>query len=296
MQFLSVAEMAEKWRLSERTVRNYCANGKIPGALLQGKTWLIPADSSRPLRAKQARENASLLAVLQRERKAGLKGGIYHKLQIEFTYNSNHIEGSRLSHEQTRYIFETNTLGLEKEPLRVDDVVETVNHFRCIDVILERVDHELTQALIKELHRILKTGTSDARQDWFVVGDYKRLPNEVGGRETTPPEEVPQTKEGLLRRYKALPQKNLEDLLDFHVGFERIHPFQDGNGRVGRLILLKECLRQKITPFIIDESLKFYYYRGLQEWPQVRGYLLDTCRTGQERFLKIMDYFRISGP
>ena len=222
-----------------------------------------------------------------------MKGGIYHKVQIDLTYNSNHIEGSRLTHEQTRYIYETNTIGMTKENVNVDDIVETVNHFRCIDLILDRTEERLTEPLIKELHGILKTGTSDSRKDWFAVGDYKRVPNEVGGHETCLPEDVhPQMKE-LLATYNAKKSKAIEDILDFHVRFERIHPFQDGNGRVGRLIMFKECLANGIVPFIITDELKMFYYRGLREWGHTNGYLADTCLTAQDQFKAILDYYRI---
>ena len=222
-----------------------------------------------------------------------MKGGIYHKVQIDLTYNSNHIEGSRLTHEQTRYIYETNTIGMTKENVNVDDIVETVNHFRCINLILDRTEERLTEPLIKELHGILKTGTSDSRKDWFAVGDYKRVPNEVGGHETCLPEDVhPQMKE-LLATYNAKKSKAIEDILDFHVRFERIHPFQDGNGRVGRLIMFKECLANGIVPFIITDELKMFYYRGLREWGHTNGYLADTCLTAQDQFKAILDYYRI---
>lgn len=224
----------------------------------------------------------------------GLKGGIYHKTQIDLTYNSNHIEGSKLSHEQTRYIFETNTIGLgADEAVNVDDVVETVNHFRCIDLVIEHATEDLTPEFIKQLHGVLKTGTSDSRMNWFVVGDYKRLPNEVGGEGTCPPEQVAEQMEALLTSYRGS-QHSLEDILDLHVRFERIHPFQDGNGRVGRLIMFKECLRSGIVPFIITDELKMFYYRGLREWGHINGYLTDTCLTAQDQYKAALDYFRIS--
>jgi Fic family protein len=222
-----------------------------------------------------------------------LSGGIYHKVQIELTYNSNHIEGSRLTHDQTRYIFETNTLGVTNDNVNVDDIVETSNHFRCIDLVIENATSILTEGFIKELHRVLKNGTSDSRRSWFVVGDYKKLPNEVGGRETTPPEDVATEMKALVASYNMKKEKTFEDILDFHYRFERIHPFQDGNGRVGRLILFKECLRSNIVPFIIDEEIKIFYYRGLSEWSRERGYLTDTCLAAQDKFKKYLDYFKI---
>ena len=294
MNFISAADAAKKWGVSERSVRNYCAQGRVPGAQLAGKTWRIPEDAEKPGRLN-ARTDAprSLLDVLKDEKAAKLRGGIYHKVQIDLTYTSNHIEGSRLTHDQTRYIFETNTIGITDGAVRVDDVVETANHFRCVDMIIESASHAPGEAFIKQLHAVLKNGTSDSRKDWFAVGDYKKLPNEVGGRETAAPEDVAAQMKKLLADYNAVKQKTFDDLLDFHYRFERIHPFQDGNGRVGRLLLFKECLRNDIVPFIIEEDLKLYYYRGLQEWERERGFLRDTCLTAQDRFKKYLDYFRI---
>lgn len=235
-----------------------------------------------------------LLVRLREEKASGLKGGIYHRTQINLTYNSNHIEGSRLTHEQTQYIYETNTIGLSNEPLAVDDIIETVNHFRCIDTIIDTADAKLTQSFIKQLHGLLKRGTSDSTKTWFAVGDYKKLPNEVGGNETCPPEQVADKIGALLVEYNSLDSKDLNDILDFHVRFERIHPFQDGNGRVGRLIMFKECLATGIVPFIITDELKFFYYRGLNEWGHTNGYLTDTCLTAQDQYKSLLDYFRIS--
>ena len=237
--------------------------------------------------------NKLLLDILQEEKSSGYSGGIYHKTQIELTYNSNHIEGSSLTHEQTRYIFETNTIGVEDGSLNVDDVIETANHFRLVSLIIDNARTVLTEEFIKELHLFLKNGTSDSRRDWFVVGDYKKLPNEVGGMNTTPPEEVSGKMKELLNEYNVKEEKSLEDILDFHVKFEKIHPFQDGNGRVGRLIMFKECLKYNIVPFIIEDDLKMFYYRGLAEWNTERGYLRDTCLTAQDRYKAYLDYFRI---
>lgn len=294
MKYVSVAQIAKKWGVSERTVRNYCAEGKIPEAFLTGKTWNIPEDAQRPDRInKKSDEPETLLDVLRIEKASGTKGGIYHKVQIELTYNSNHMEGSRLTHDQTRYIYETNTIGVEAGTVNVDDIVETANHFRCIDLVIDSAGQMLSEPFIKTLHRTLKSGTSDSRKDWFVVGDYKKIPNEVGGRDTTAPEEVSTEMKQLLASYNRKPDKTLEDLIAFHVAFESIHPFQDGNGRVGRLILFKECLKNGIVPFIIDEDLKLFYYRGLHEWNTERGYLIDTCISAQDKFKKYLDYFRI---
>ena len=294
MQYRSVNEIAKKWNVSERSVRNYCAQGRVDGAFLTGKTWNIPENAEKPERSNKKKEQPiTLLDILQEQKASKYSGGIYHKTQIDLTYNSNHIEGSRLTHDQTRYIFETNTIGVEKEVLNVDDVIETVNHFRCIDMIIDNVKVALTGKFIKELHLILKNGTSDYRKDWFVVGDYKKLPNEVGGMGTALPEEVADKMKVLLTEYNGKEEKIFEDILDFHVKFERIHPFQDGSGRVGRLIMFKECLKYNIVPFIIEDNLKMFYYRGLKEWNNEKGYLTDTCLIAQDKYKAYLDYFRI---
>ncbi len=294
MKFLSVAQTAKKWNMSERSVRNYCAMGKVDGAFLTGKTWNIPDDAQKPDRAnKRVEIPTTLLEILIAEKKAKLSGGIYHKVQIDLTYNSNHIEGSRLTHDQTRYIFETNTIGIDGGTVKVDDIVETANHFKCIDLIIENAKKPIMETLIKELHRTLKSGTTDARQDWFAVGDYKRLPNTVGDMFTAKPEEVADKMKELLFEYNAKKEKTFDDLLDFHYRFECIHPFQDGNGRIGRLLLFKECLKYNIVPFIIDEELKLFYYRGLKEWQCERGYLRDTCLAAQDKFKLYLDYFKV---
>ena len=294
MRYLSVTEIAKKWDVSERSVRNYCAQGRVTGAFLTGKTWNIPENAKKPERTNKRKEKyVTLLDILRDQKASKYPGGIYHKTQIDLTYNSNHIEGSRLTHDQTRYIFETNTIGVENEVLNVDDVIETVNHFRCIDMIIENAKTALTEKFIKELHLILKNGTSDSRKDWFAVGDYKKFPNEVGGMGTTLPKEVADKMKELLAEYNTEEEKTFEDILDFHVKFERIHPFQDGNGRVGRLIMFKECLKYNIVPFIIDDDLKMFYYRGLKEWNNEKGYLTDTCLRAQDKYKAYLDYFKI---
>ena len=293
MEYISVSEFAKKHGVSERTVRNYCAVGKISGAMLVGKTWNIPHDTALPARNVRRGKTMPLLVVLRREKAARLKGGIYHRTQIDLTYNSNHIEGSRLTHEQTRFIFETNTIGVEGGSIRVDDIIETINHFRCIDYIIDNAENRLTEGLIKELHRMLKMGTSDSDKEWFAVGDYKRLPNEVGGNETTSPADVRSEMRKLLKEYNSTDSKSFEDIVAFHQCFESIHPFQDGNGRVGRLVMFKECLANGFVPFIISDELKLFYYRGLQEWNRVRGYLLDTCLTAQDNYKALLDYFKV---
>ena len=295
MRYFSVAEMAKKWDVSERSVRNYCAHGRVPGAFITGKTWTIPENAKKPERSNKKKEKkTTLLDILLDEKANKYSGGIYHKTQIDLTYNSNHMEGSRLTHDQTRYIFETNTIGIEKEVLNVDDVIETANHFRCIYMIIDYAKATLTENFIKKLHLVLKNGTSDSRKDWFVVGDYKKMPNEVGGMETALPEEVADRMKKLLSEYNNQEEKALEDILNFHVKFECIHPFQDGNGRVGRLIMFKECLKYNIVPFIIEDNLKMFYYRGLKEWNNEKGYLTDTCLTAQDQYKAYLDYFRIA--
>lgn len=294
-QYLTVSEIALKWRVSERSVRNYCANDRVEGAFLAGKTWFIPNDAEKPERSNaREKEPGSLLGILRNEKSKDYRGGIYHRTQIEFAYNSNRIEGSRLTPEQTRYIFETNTIGLNEGVVNVDDIVETANHFRCVDIVVENARASLTEGFLKRLHGVLKGGTSDSRLRWFAVGDYKRLPNEVGGRDTSLPEEVPSLMKTLVLEYEAKVSKSFEDILDFHVRFERIHPFQDGNGRVGRLVMFKECLRNNIVPFIIEDYLKSFYYRGLNEWGRVNEFLVETCLTEQDRYKEWLDYFRIA--
>ena len=295
MNYLSVPQIAKKWNMSERSIRNYCAKGKIDGAFLTGKTWNIPKDAKKPNRInKKILKPENLLNILQAEKKNKIAGGIYHKVQINLTFNSNHIEGSKLTLEQTRYIFETNTIGINNKSLNVDDIVETVNHFKCIDMIIESAKKTISEKFIKELHKTLKNGTSVSRLDWFKVGDYKKLPNEVGGKKTAKPETVSKKMKELLNWYNSLSLVSLDDILNFYYRFEIIHPFQDGNGRIGRLIMFKECLKNDIVPFIIDDNLKLFYYRGLNEWRNERGYLRDTCLTGQDKFKKWLDYFKIS--
>ena len=294
MGVLSVAEIAELWGVSERSVRNYCAQGRVPGAFLTGKTWNIPSDATKPARSNARMSGESpLLARLREEKAAKTKGGIYHKVQVELTYNSNHIEGSRLSLDQTRLIFETATVGVQEGVVRVDDIVEAQNHFRAVDYIIDKAKAPLSEGVIKELHRILKTATTDSTRDWFAIGDYKRLPNEVAGRKTTPPEDVAEEVKALLSAYNPRATHSFEEIVDFHVRFERIHPFQDGNGRVGRLVMFKECLASNVVPFIIADDMKEFYYRGLTEWDNEKGYLIDTCLAAQDAFEVALDYFRI---
>ncbi len=293
MGFLTVSEIAKKWNISERSVRNYCKQGRVKGVEQKGKLWLIPEDAEKPERVmrKEFSDNP-LLNRLKEEKDMKLKGGIYHKTQIALTYNSNHIEGSTLTEDQTRMIFETNTLG-ETNGVKVDDIVETNNHFRCVDIIIDNAKKPLTEKFIKELHYTLKIGTSDSRKDWFNVGEYKSRPNEVGGNETCPPEKVTEEIKKLLTNYNKKQTKTINDIIKFHKDFETIHPFQDGNGRVGRLIMFKECLANNIVPFIIEDEFKLYYYRGLKEWNNEKGYLIDTCLAAQDKYKKWLVYFSI---
>lgn len=294
MEFLSAAEIAEIWGVSERSVRNYCAQGRVPGSFLTGKTWNIPADAEKPVRSNAKKQaDSPLLSRLREEKASETKGGIYHKIQVELAYNSNRIEGSRLSLDQTRLIFETATIGAGDGPVRVDDILETQNHFRAVDYVIDHAQQPLSEGMIKELHRILKAGTTDSVKDWFAVGGYKRLPNEVAGRKTTQPEDVDREVSALLKKYDPRKKHSFSDILGFHVAFERIHPFQDGNGRVGRLVMFKECLASRVVPFVIADDMKVFYYRGLSEWDYEQGFLTDACLTAQDRFKAMLDYFRI---
>ena len=294
VEYISVQQAADNWHISERSVRNYCSLGRIEGALIEGGIWKIPSDAQKPQRQKRhAVKKETLLDVLKREKDSSLSGGIYHKIQIDLTYNSNHIEGSHLTHDQTRYIFETRTIGITDKSVKVDDIIETANHFRCIDLIIEGAGTKLTESFIKQLHFILKTGTSDSQKSWFRVGEYKMLENEVGGMETAKPAQVAQEIKKLLAEYNTKKTITFDDILDFHVRFESIHPFQDGNGRVGRLIMFRECLKHNIVPFIITEELKLSYYRGIKEWKNERGYLKDTCLTAQDAMKENLKAFGI---
>ena len=291
MEYISVSQFAEKYNVSERTARNYCTMGKIDGAFQVGKSWNIPAGATLPKKGKA--KLSPLLSRLKEEKGSRLKGGIYHRIQIDLTYNSNHIEGSRLTKEQTRYIYETNTLGVTTESTRIDDIIETVTHFRCIDYVIDHATEKMNESHIKQLHAILKTNTSDNQKDWFAVGAYKKLANEVGGESTIQPADVQQEMRVLLTKYHAQEKIDLDAILDFHVHFERIHPFQDGNGRVGRLLMFWQCLQNGVTPFVVTEDLRLYYYRGLQNWGQVNGFLRDTILTAQDMFEDVMIYFGI---
>lgn len=273
--------------ISSRTVAKIGRGEKISRRVLEKIAAFL--DCTPDALCRTVSDNA-LLQLLRDEKSVRMSGGLYHELQIRMTYNSNHIEGSKLSEDQTRMIFETNTVDVA-EGLLVDDIIETVNHFRAIDYVLDKAEEPLTEEIIKELHRILKQGTKDAALDWFAIGDYKKKANVVGGRETAKPKDVPTRMKALLAAYESLAAITLESIIRFHHDFERIHPFQDGNGRVGRLVALKECLRHSIVPFIIEDSKKMFYYRGLSEWEKEPGYLTDTCLDGQDAFKKLMLMF-----
>lgn len=294
MKYLTSSEISLKWNISERSVRNYCNKGRVIGAILNGKTWLIPENAEKPKREKKRSiVKRTLLQILLDEKEVQMSGGIYHKLQIEMTYNSNHIEGSKLTYDQTRYIYETKTIGFNNESIKVDDIIETTNHFRCVDLAIDSANYKLTESLIKQFHYILKSGTSDSRKSWFKIGDYKMMDNEVGGSDTCPVNEVKAKMTDLLKRYNSKTKITIEDIIDFHYEFEKIHPFQDGNGRVGRLIMMKECLKNNIVPIIINEDLKLFYYRGLKEYKNIKGFLVDTCLFGQDIVKTYLDYFKI---
>ena len=292
MNYMTVAEAAKKWGVTERCVQIHCEKGNVPGVNLLGKAWRIPEAAEKPVRKPRKKPlPKSILAILKSEKRAQVKGGLYHRLQIDFTYNTNHMEGSRLTHEQTRWIFETMTIGRLPGDIPVDDLVETANHFRCIDLVIESSGAALTERYIKMLHAQLKSGTSDSRKEWFAVGDYKRLDNVVGDMETCPAKDVHREMVKLLAWYSKA-DKIFANILDLYVRFEGIHPFQDGNGRVGRLILLKECLKHGHTPFVIAENLRRFYYLGLADWRENRrARLTDTCRTGQDVFILALRQF-----
>ena len=293
-KYLTSNEISKIWKVSERSVRDYCSKGRVIGAYLDGKTWMIPEDASKPKRqTRHSNKKRNLLETLKLEKESQIKGGIYHKLQIEMTYNSNHMEGSKLTHDETRYIYETKTIGIENNTVRIDDIMETVNHFRCIDLAIDFANRKLSESFIKQLHLILKTNTEDSRKPWFKVGDYKLVENLAGDRETVHPDEVKEEMKKLLSNYLMKDEHSFEEIVAFHVEFERIHPFQDGNGRVGRLIAFKECLKNNIVPFIILDSKKMFYYRGLKNWNQEHGWLIDTCLDGQDTVKAYLDYFKI---
>ncbi len=277
-------ELSKQLGLSTRTVAKIKKGEKLSRNSIQkiaDYLGLTPGEIMREV------SDNKILQMLRDEKEIRLSGGLYHELQVRMTYNSNHIEGSTLSEEQTRLIFETNTIDLG-DGVPVDDILETVHHFRAIDYVIDVAEDELSEGIIKELHYIIKHDTKDSTLDWFAVGDYKKHANVVGGRETSKPQEVSQHMIALLREYNAKDSVGFDDIVAFHAQFEYIHPFQDGNGRVGRLVALKECLRHDIVPFIIEDSKKLFYYRGLSEWKKEKGFLIGTCRDGQDTFKRLL--------
>lgn len=285
----SRVDLTRELGLSSRTVARISKGERLSQKTLNKIAAFLNCDASELFRVIS--ENP-VLQVLRDEKSAGISGGLYHELQVRMTYNSNHMEGSALSEEQTRLIFETSTIDAE-DGIPVDDILETVHHFRAIDFCIDHAEDILTEEIIKELHYILKHDTQDASLSWFAVGDYKRRTNVVGGRETTRPKDVPGKMNDLLRAYNSRESVTIYDIIAFHAEFEKIHPFQDGNGRVGRLVALKECLRWNVVPFMIEDSKKLYYYRGLSEWDHERGYLEGTCLDGQDTFRRLLELFEI---
>ena len=286
---LTKTALAQDLGISSRTVAKISRGEKVAGHVIVKIAAFLDC---KPEDLYRSVSDNALLQTLRDEKSIRMPGGLYHELQVRMTYNSNHIEGSKLSEDQTRLIFETNTVDVG-EGIPVDDIIETVNHFRAIDYVIDHAEDALTEDVIKHLHRILKQSTRDSALAWFAVGDYKKRANTVGGRETAKPKDVSARMQALLSDYEALETVSIDDIIRFHCEFERIHPFQDGNGRIGRLIALKECLRYNIVPFIIEDSKKMYYYRGLSEWDTEKGYLTDTCLDGQDTFKKLMAMFDI---
>lgn len=283
------SELSEKLGLSSRTVAKIAKGEKLSRQSIQKIAAFLK--TAPELLVKEISSN-KILQLLRDEKEIGLSGGLYHELQIRMAYNSNHIEGSKLSEAQTRLIFETATIDVG-DGIPVDDILETVHHFRAIDYVIEIAEEELSEEIIKNLHYILKHDTKDSLLSWFAVGDYKKRANVVGGRETVKPASVPAQMQALLSRYNSKEKVTINEIIAFHAEFEQIHPFQDGNGRVGRLIALKECLRHNIIPFIIEDSKKNYYYRGLSEWQNEKGFLTDTCLDGQDTFKQLLDMLEI---
>lgn len=282
---ITKTDLTSELGISSRTIAKIAKGEKLSKKTLEKIAVFLSCDVHSLYREKS---DNLILQILREEKEGRISGGLYHELQVRMTYNSNHIEGSRLTEDQTRIIFETNTINVG-DGVSVDDILETVHHFRAIDYVIDKAEEELTEEMIKHLHYILKHDTKDSALNWFAVGDYKRRANMVGGRETAKPGEVPDRMKALLADYNAKKVITVNDVIAFHAEFEYIHPFQDGNGRVGRLVALKECLRNSVTPFIIEDSKKYYYYRGLSEWKNEKGWLTDTCLDGQDTFIRLLD-------
>lgn len=288
---ITKTELQKRIKISSATLAKLSKNEPVAMKVVEDICSCLNCQLGDIMTIEKEVDKTSLLYRLKEEKKIKLKGGIYHQTQVKFAYNSNHIEGSKLTEEQTRYIYETNTIGLEKEPVNIDDIIETVNHFRCFDYILDCTEDILSEDMIKKIHFLLKSNTTDSRLEWFSVGDYKQRPNMVGESKTTSPTKVRKEMQRLLFEYQQKQSISFCDIIIFHYHFEKIHPFQDGNGRVGRLIMFKECLKHNIIPFIIDEQHKLYYYRGLKEFEKEKGYLMDTCLSAQDMYKEWLDYF-----
>lgn len=289
---ISKTQLQKRLGISSTTIAKLAKNEPVSLKVIEDICRELDCQPGDILTMSKETSSNKLLNLLLEEKEIKLKGGLYHQTQIKFSYNSNHIEGSRLSEEQTRYIYETNTLALdEDQTASIDDIMETVNHFQCFDYILDHAIDKLTEDMIKTCHCILKQNTSDSRREWFRVGEYKSRPNTIGDRKTTPPTKVEYEMDQLLASYHSKRNITIDDILEYHYRFEAIHPFQDGNGRVGRLIMFKECLKHNIIPFIIDEAHKLYYYRGLKEYESEKGFLTDTCLSAQDNYRELMNYY-----
>lgn len=288
---ITKTELRQNIKISTATLAKLSKNELISMKVIEDICNFLHCQPGDIMEMKNKVDKTTLLYRLREEKQIKLKGGLYHHTQIKLAYNSNHMEGSKLTEEQTRYIYETNTIGLEKEPANIDDIIETVNHFQCFDYILDCAEDVLTENIVKKIHLILKSNTSDSRLEWFNVGDYKQRSNMAGDSKTIPPNKVKKEMQQLLFEYQQKETIDFENIVEFHYRFEKIHPFQDGNGRVGRLIIFKECLKHNIIPFIVDERHKLYYYRGLKEFENERGYLIDTCLSAQDVYKELLEYF-----
>jgi Fic family protein len=288
---ISKTELQKRIGMSSTTMAKLSKNENVSIKIIEDICKVLNCQPGDIMEMNNTTDN-HLLNLLREEKGMKLKGGLYHHTQVKLAYNSNRIEGSKLSEDQTRYIYETNTILTEKEETAsVDDIIETINHFQCFDYMLDIVDQKLSEDIIKGFHKILKNNTSDSRKEWFNVGDYKMKPNMIGDQKTVAPSKVKGEMIKLLINYNQISNVTFEDIIEFHYNFEAIHPFQDGNGRVGRMIIFKECLKNGVTPFIIDEQYKLFYYRGLKEFLEERGYLLDTCYSAQDRYKELLEYF-----